>query len=421
MGDPDAVSQLREVVDLLRSNRSQEVQKAGVDILLKMTGTPEGCGHVHEAEGTVACLRLLTDDSEIIHKAISALTNLAAEDGEGVGAETMLERGVVGTIMGLLARDRCPFRVEALMLLSNLTRNVVGAGRMMQSDNEDLRGLHMRKLLHWYTSNPVRSVDGPAAEWDHVAYITFNVSQTQEGRDLLRRRSTGILAQIIPQLRSASVLRRRGTAGTLYNMCFEEEDHYWLLNEVKIVPQLLYPMVGPEEFSLEDKTGMDPLIWMEGPDKVRENDEETLQMLLKALLLLCTTRRGREKLRAEKVYEVIKVMDEALAEAKGDAEGDAEVEDGAAAGVGAGAGAAGGDTYVPTLAEQELGISDLIYKLVNMLQRDEEFARIEDADRADAEAREGRREEKRDGAAAARGKAEGAAAGGGEADLECVD
>ena len=73
-------------------------------------------------------------------------------------------------------------------------------------------------------------------------------------------------------------------------------------------------------------------------------------------------------------------MDEALAEAKGDAEGDAEVEDGAAAGVGAGAGAAGGDTYVPRLAEQELGIGDLIYKLVNMLQRDEEFARIEDAD-----------------------------------------
>ena len=117
------------------------------------------------------------------------------------------------------------------MLLSNLTRNVEGADRMMQSDNEDLRGLHMRKLLHWYTNNQVTSAESAGVEWDHVAYITFNVSQAQDGRDLHRRRSTGILAQLIPQLRSASVLRRRGTAGTLYNMCFEEEDHYWLLHD----------------------------------------------------------------------------------------------------------------------------------------------------------------------------------------------
>eukprot|EP00968_Pinguiococcus_pyrenoidosus_P016563 scaffold1610_cov257-Pinguiococcus_pyrenoidosus.AAC.16 len=316
----------------------------------------------------------------------------------GPGAQDMLRRGVVDTVMATLADKKSNTQKEALMLLSNLSRSVHGSERLMQTHVEGLAGLHMRKLLNWYLSSAGDKKDS----WDLVAYIIFNVSQIQEGRDFMRRRSTDLLAQILPQLRSDSVLRRRGTAGTIYNLCFEEEDHYWLLNELKIVPHLLYPLCGPEELTLEDKTGMDPVLWIEtwtmattallkrfcklqGEDKERETDEEVIQILLKALLLLCTSRRGREKLRDEKVYIIIRNMDLALTEQeeeskKADGNGDDEQAD--------------SGTYVPTIAEQEVGTSDLIYKLVNMLQGDEEYRNRAEADEADKRARDARLEEK---------------------------
>ena len=73
---------------------------------------------------------------------------------------------------------------------------------------------------------------------------------------------------------------------------------------------LLYPLAGPEELDAEDKIGLDPDLWLEGPDKVREPDEFTRLCLIDSiLLLLATGRQSRKNIRKQKTYVILKVAD----------------------------------------------------------------------------------------------------------------
>lgn len=61
---------------------------------------------------------------------------------------------------------------------------------------------------------------------------------------------------------------------------------------------------------MDEKTGLDPDLWLEGPDKVREPDKWTRLYLVEAILLLCASgRKSREQLRLKRVYVVLKWAD----------------------------------------------------------------------------------------------------------------
>lgn len=50
-----------------------------------------------------------------------------------------------------------------------------------------------------------------------------------------------------------SIIRRGGAVGLLKNVCFDSTQHHWLLNdEVNVLPFILLPLAGPEEFDEED-------------------------------------------------------------------------------------------------------------------------------------------------------------------------
>lgn len=154
--------------------------------------------------------------------------------------------------------------------------------------------------------------------YQHFASVLMNATQTTAGRQYLLFQqqqsdgtSTTILQRLLPNLRSANPVRRQGLAGTLRNICCTERDEaYWLLNTVKIHNQLLYPLAGPEELEVDEKQGLDPELWLEGPDKVREPDGTTRLWLVEAILLLCATgRASREVLRLARTYVILKWAD----------------------------------------------------------------------------------------------------------------
>ena len=67
---------------------------------------------------------------------------------------------------------------------------------------------------------------------------------------------------------------------------------------------------GPEELDIDEKKGLDPDLWIEGPDKVREPDHLTRLALVESILLLCCGgRKNREQLRLERVYIILKWAD----------------------------------------------------------------------------------------------------------------
>ena len=81
-----------------------------------------------------------------------------------------------------------------------------------------------------------------------------------------------------------------------------------LLNREKVdlLPYVLLPLMGSEDYSEEDSEGMFEEIQLLPPDKEREKDLEILKTHLETLLLLTTTKEGRDELKAAKVYPIIR-------------------------------------------------------------------------------------------------------------------
>jgi hypothetical protein len=201
----------------------------------------------------------------------------------------------------------------SLMLLANLTTVKEGAAEAMQSELDDpiLVGARVRRLIDKFLSDP----SGRAGDdgWQHVASLLCNVSQIQDGRDMLRRRSTRILPRLLVELKSPSVVRRRGVSAALRNCCYETGDHDWLLHEVGVVAHLLLPLAGPEPLKIDELDGMEPLLKEAleslGERKVREADDETKMSLCSALHLLCTSKNSRQYLRRFRAYPIIRNFD----------------------------------------------------------------------------------------------------------------
>jgi hypothetical protein len=155
--------------------------------------------------------------------------------------------------------------------------------------------------------------------YQHFAAVLMNCAQTESARKFvlkIRRKDdndanpTSVIQAVLPQLKSANRIRRRGIAGTIRNCCLETETAWWFLNVVKLTKHILYPLAGPEELELDEKKGLNPDLWLEGPDKVREPDDATRLYLVESILLLCASgRKSRESLRLERVYVILKWAD----------------------------------------------------------------------------------------------------------------
>ena len=148
--------------------------------------------------------------------------------------------------------------------------------------------------------------------YQHFATILMNVTQLERGRMYLMRQKEGhsILQTVLSQLRSKNPVRRQGIAGVVKNCCFEKESAWWLLNQVNILKHLLYPLAGPEELDLDEKFGMDPDLWLEGPEKQREPDHATRLLLVESILLLCATgKQSRQSIRVARSYVILKLAD----------------------------------------------------------------------------------------------------------------
>ena len=73
-----------------------------------------------------------------------------------------------------------------------------------------------------------------------------------------------------------------------------------------LLPYVLLPLMGPEDYSDEDTEGMLDEVQLLPPDKERERENDILKTHLETLLLLTTTRDGRDILRNIKVYPIVR-------------------------------------------------------------------------------------------------------------------
>ena len=161
----------------------------------------------------------------------------------------------------------------------------------------------------------VKGADGTynkEADFDYLAYLFADLAKHEEGRKyfLTKQEYDGVvpLTKLTVFTEHKSDIRRKGVASTIKNVAFEIDSHPDFLDEdeINILPYLLLPITGSEEYDEEDTMDMLPDLQLLPPDKRRDPDPTIIQTHVETLMLLTTTREGRDKLREIKVYPIIR-------------------------------------------------------------------------------------------------------------------
>lgn len=144
----------------------------------------------------------------------------------------------------------------------------------------------------------------------YLAAVFSNFSQSSTFRNLVATSQTRLLQRLLPFINhETSLIRRGGIAGLLKNICFDSSLHEWLFSaDVDILPCILYPLAGPEEFDDETNEMLPLELQFLDSNKRREPDADIRIMLLESLAQLCATRSGRTYLREKGTYEILREL-----------------------------------------------------------------------------------------------------------------
>lgn len=150
------------------------------------------------------------------------------------------------------------------------------------------------------------------ADFDYLAYVFADLCKHTEIRRhfITLQEYDGVipLSKLKVFTEHKSDTRRRGVASTIKNVAFEVSSHASLLSseELDILPYILLPIIGGEEYDADESMDMLPDLQLLPPDKRRDPDAKIIQTHVETLTLLTTTREGRDLMRQVQVYPVIR-------------------------------------------------------------------------------------------------------------------
>ncbi|KAI0596446.1 hypothetical protein F4775DRAFT_584935 [Biscogniauxia sp. FL1348] len=150
------------------------------------------------------------------------------------------------------------------------------------------------------------------ADFDHLSYLFADLTKHPEVRHYFVRKQEydGVipLTKLKVFTEHKSEVRRKGVASTIKNVAFDVASHPLFISEddIDIMPYLLLPITGNEEYDEDETMAMLPDLQLLPPDKQRDSDPNIIQTHVETLLLLSTTRKVRDYMREIKVYPIIR-------------------------------------------------------------------------------------------------------------------
>lgn len=215
------------------------------------------------------------------------------------------------------------------MLLANLAKwdafQSILARKQLPPKELGSDDLVMNQLMDLFVKGAEGSYNKDA-DYDHLVYLFADLTKHAELRHYFVRKQDydGVIP--ITKLKvfteHKSHVRRKGVASTIKNVAFDVPSHPAFLAEddINILPYVLLPIIGNEEFDEEETMEMLPDLQLLPPDKERESDPAIIQTHLETLLLLTSTREARDLMRAVQVYPIVrelhkKVSDEGVGDA----------------------------------------------------------------------------------------------------------
>ncbi|KAI0136024.1 DUF383-domain-containing protein [Hypoxylon sp. NC0597] len=256
---------------------------------------------------------LVKDHPKIAEHVITILINLAA-DREILESLATDERFLDEILRQIIVAAE-PNANLLSMLLANLAKwdALKRIVEKKQSSPGELgsNDLVMNQLVDLF----VKGADGTYnknADFDHLAYLFADLTKHAEIRHYFvqKQEYDGVipLTKLKVFTEYKSDIRRKGVASTIKNVAFEVPSHPLFLSEddINILPYVLLPIMGNEEYDEDETMSMLPDLQLLPPDKERDADPNIIQTHIETLLLLSSTREGRDRMRDVKVYPIIR-------------------------------------------------------------------------------------------------------------------
>lgn len=304
------MQEIEEIIPFLKLENSRlDLKAVSLTYVLGLTGTPEGINIIISNTELIKNLVLLTSDQESVSKdAALALVNLSADP---VGAEALLQaspsnhngNGLLQLCVKNILDENSSLADPFSMVLSNLTR----PEKLVENVLNSLLAIDFKieKFVACFTKI---SYNKKKQNLNYLGPIFSNLTQTSIGRHLICNKETRLFQRLLPFVHhEGSLIRRGGICGLVKNICFDSSLHCWLLSgDVDILPYILLPLAGPEEFDDETNDKFPAELQYLDADKKREEDPDILIILFESLNQLCATKNGRETLRNKGTYEILR-------------------------------------------------------------------------------------------------------------------
>jgi len=286
-----------------------ELKKDGLQLLLSLTGDKceENKTIVDNVDDLLKGLfRVLETDSRNANAAYLCLVNLSAKRNglnkimSFINGDTPSKKGstIVSNALRYVNEQTPEVANAVLMLLCNLTREKNHANTVYRAFVDQI--VILESLIKLFARND-------ESNYDYISYLLSNLCQLHEVRMWLMNSEN--LEKLLPFLNHSSSLRRAGVITTIKNCCFELEKHEWLLNEdLDLLPRLLLPLAGPEQFDDEDNEKLPLDLQYLPDDKQRESDPNLRLALIQALTQLSAKRNCREIIRDQGTYLILREL-----------------------------------------------------------------------------------------------------------------
>ncbi|KAI5848169.1 DNA-binding protein HGH1 [Tricharina praecox] len=302
-------TELEELVGFLGSPRP-EIRQLALEHAVGYSAGSQSSVFLEPALKPIRDLKVIVND--IPPRAKHALTILVNLSDKSAVLESLISDALFHPLLiSKIVSQSYTNADQASMLLANMTKSDSFSKKLI--DLPALEGAEggAASVLDQLMDCFVKGTN-PEANYDFLAYVFADVSRLPAGRDYFtkKRDYDGVIpiCKLTVFTEHKSLIRRKGVASTIKNCCFDVSSHPTFLNpeEVNLLPYILLPLMGSEEYDDEDMDGMLDDLQLLPPDKARDTDTHILTTHLESLLLLTSTRAGREYMRKVQVYPIIR-------------------------------------------------------------------------------------------------------------------
>ncbi|KAF6208979.1 hypothetical protein GE061_014722 [Apolygus lucorum] len=291
---------IEEALYALRAN-NEEMRKQVLNILL-MISAREGSAQLHQGTLVNDLLGLSEKfNNDAGNLALKVLVNIS---GDEKGSRFIMDsKDNQGKRILKLALDPASLLGDnACKLLANLSRSQNTACSIADSV---LDGPGIAKILDAVSD---KAFNTTGQKLEYLAQVVGNLAQSPSFRTKLLDPDENYFLRVLPVINtSPSPIERFGIASAVYNCLFDKSTHEVLMGPpYEVLPILLLPLAGPEEFDAEDNDKLPLELQYLSDDKSREEDSLVRNVILRALLHLCKTRKVRTDIRDCNAYIILR-------------------------------------------------------------------------------------------------------------------